>query len=180
MPTNFPTSVDNFTNPTANDSLNLPSHSTQHANANDAIEAIESFILGTTGNAWISYTPTFTNLTVSNGTINAAYNQIGKTVTVRISFTWGSTTSATTSPTTISLPVTAKSVGTSYGVGTTYMENSGIAGYVTSIAINTATSVFAFPVIGTNGLIGTNVTGQQPFVWGVADFFQTIFTYEAA
>jgi len=42
MPTNFPTGVDNFTNPTANDSLNLPSHSTQHANANDAIEAIEA------------------------------------------------------------------------------------------------------------------------------------------
>jgi len=45
MPTNFPTSVDNFTNPTANDSLNLPSHSTQHANANDAIEAVESYVL---------------------------------------------------------------------------------------------------------------------------------------
>jgi hypothetical protein len=45
MPTNFPTSVDNFTNPTANDSLNLPSHSTQHANANDAIEAIEAAII---------------------------------------------------------------------------------------------------------------------------------------
>jgi hypothetical protein len=42
MATNFPTSVDNFTNPTANDSLNLPSHSTQHANANDAIEAVET------------------------------------------------------------------------------------------------------------------------------------------
>jgi hypothetical protein len=37
--------VDNFTNPTANDSLNLPSHSTQHANANDAIEAVESYLL---------------------------------------------------------------------------------------------------------------------------------------
>jgi hypothetical protein len=45
MPTNFPTGVDNFTNPTANDSLNLPSHSTQHANANDAIEAIEGYLL---------------------------------------------------------------------------------------------------------------------------------------
>jgi hypothetical protein len=45
MPTNFPTSVDNFTNPTANDSLNLPSHSTQHANANDAIEAVENYLL---------------------------------------------------------------------------------------------------------------------------------------
>lgn len=46
MATNFPSSVDNFTNPTANDSLNSPSHSTQHANANDAIEAIETWNLG--------------------------------------------------------------------------------------------------------------------------------------
>jgi hypothetical protein len=49
MPTNFPTSVDNFTNPTANDSLNLPSHSTQHANANDAIEAVEDYLLNGAG-----------------------------------------------------------------------------------------------------------------------------------
>jgi hypothetical protein len=51
MPTNFPTSVDNFTNPTANDSLNLPSHSTQHANANDAIEAVEDYLLNGAGKA---------------------------------------------------------------------------------------------------------------------------------
>ncbi len=51
MATNFPTSVDNFTNPTANDSLNLPSHSTQHTNANDAIEAIESYLIASNGPA---------------------------------------------------------------------------------------------------------------------------------
>ena len=45
MPTNFPTSVDVLTNPVSNDSLNSPSHSAQHANANDAIEAVESFLL---------------------------------------------------------------------------------------------------------------------------------------
>jgi hypothetical protein len=45
LATNFPTSVDAFTNPTANDSLNTPSHATQHANANDAIEAIENAII---------------------------------------------------------------------------------------------------------------------------------------
>ena len=129
---------------------------------------------------WISYTPTFTNLTVGNGTINAAYVQIGKTVKVRISFTWGSTTSATSSPTIVSLPVSARNVGTSYGVGTAYMENAGIAGYITGITMNTASSAVVFPVIGSNGLVGTNVTGSQPFTWGVADFFQTIFTYEAA
>jgi hypothetical protein len=45
MATNFPTGVDTFTNPVSNDSLNSPSHSTQHANANDAIEAIENAII---------------------------------------------------------------------------------------------------------------------------------------
>lgn len=42
MATNFPTSLDNLTNPTSSDALNNPSHAGQHANANDAIEALEA------------------------------------------------------------------------------------------------------------------------------------------
>lgn len=48
MASNYPDSLDSFTNPSANDSLNSSTvpHATQHANANDAIVAIES-TLGT-------------------------------------------------------------------------------------------------------------------------------------
>lgn len=42
MSTNFPTSLDSLTNPTASNSMNSPSHSGQHANANDSIEALEA------------------------------------------------------------------------------------------------------------------------------------------
>jgi ribosomal protein L2 len=42
MATNYPTSLDNFTNPLSTDSQNSPSHSLQHADANDAIEALET------------------------------------------------------------------------------------------------------------------------------------------
>lgn len=42
MSTNFPTSLDSFTNPTATQKLNNPSHSSQHTNENDAITAIET------------------------------------------------------------------------------------------------------------------------------------------
>jgi microcystin-dependent protein len=42
MATNFPTSLDALTNPSAGNTLNSPSHSTQHANSNDAIEALEA------------------------------------------------------------------------------------------------------------------------------------------
>lgn len=42
MAINFPTSLDTLTNPTATDYLNSPSHSGQHSDANDAIEALEA------------------------------------------------------------------------------------------------------------------------------------------
>jgi hypothetical protein len=42
MASNYPTSIDTFTNPSAGASLSSPSHSTQHGDANDAIEALEA------------------------------------------------------------------------------------------------------------------------------------------
>ena len=44
MASNFPTSLDNFSNPTSGDRLDSPSHSSQHGDANDAIEALETKI----------------------------------------------------------------------------------------------------------------------------------------
>jgi hypothetical protein len=40
--TSFPTSLDALTNPAAGDSLTSPSHADQHADANDAIEALQA------------------------------------------------------------------------------------------------------------------------------------------
>lgn len=45
MATNFPASQDNFTNPTSGSSLSSPSHSQQHSDVNDAVEAIEGALL---------------------------------------------------------------------------------------------------------------------------------------
>lgn len=42
MATSFPTGLDSLSNPTATDKQNNPDHATQHANVNDAIEAIEA------------------------------------------------------------------------------------------------------------------------------------------
>jgi hypothetical protein len=42
MSTSFPDSLDTLTNPSSTDSLSSPSHAQQHANANDAIEALQS------------------------------------------------------------------------------------------------------------------------------------------
>lgn len=39
---NYPSSLDNFVNPTTADTLDNPPHATQHADVNDAVEAIEA------------------------------------------------------------------------------------------------------------------------------------------
>lgn len=73
MATNFPTSLDTLTNPLSTDtmdSVTVP-HATQHANANDAIEALEAKV-GVNGSAVV------TSLDYKVTTINTNY--ISKTI----------------------------------------------------------------------------------------------------
>lgn len=42
MAINYPTSLDDLTNPESNDPMNNPSHSQQHSDSNDAIEALQA------------------------------------------------------------------------------------------------------------------------------------------
>ena len=66
--TSFPTSLDALTNPSGTDSVATVSHSGQHSNANDAIEAIE----GKTGIG--ASTPTLGTVLFGNGTGSSAWS----------------------------------------------------------------------------------------------------------
>jgi hypothetical protein len=178
MATNFPTGVDTFTNPVSNDSLNSPSHSVQHANANDAIEAIEGYILNGTGAEWKTYAPTLSGgWSNGNGTYSSArYAQIGKIVTVNVSFSIGSTTTIGTNCI-VSLPVNTKSAAGQFwfgsGVHTSGMflirNTSGSVSTATLQAIDTATAYAGV----------TNFTTGIPRTWVTGNFFAFNFTYEA-
>jgi len=50
MATNFPGSLDSFTNPTSADTLDNPPHDQQHADVNDAVEALQAKV-GVDGSA---------------------------------------------------------------------------------------------------------------------------------
>ena len=50
MTTNFPSSIDAFTNPTSADTLDNPPHDQQHADINDAMEAVQAKV-GVDGSA---------------------------------------------------------------------------------------------------------------------------------
>jgi len=70
MATNYPTSLDTFTNPLTTDSQNSPSHALQHADANDAIEALE------------------TKIGIGSASAGAATNGYALTVTTGGTSTW--------------------------------------------------------------------------------------------
>lgn len=84
MATNFPTSLDSLTNPTSSNTLNSPDHAGQHADANDAIEALEAKV-GVNGSAVttsLDYKVTngiHSALNVDSGTlyVDAANNYVG-------------------------------------------------------------------------------------------------------
>jgi len=73
MATNFPTSLDTLVNPVSGDNVNSPSHSAQHANANDAIEALEAKV-GINGSAIT------TSLSYKIATLEAFNNNLGNTL----------------------------------------------------------------------------------------------------
>jgi hypothetical protein len=67
---NFPASLDALSNPSASNNTNSPSHASQHANANDAIEAIEAKVgIGAS-------TPTANTLLFGSGTGTSAWTAL--------------------------------------------------------------------------------------------------------
>jgi hypothetical protein len=74
MASNFPTSLDNFSNPTTGDKLDSPSHAGQHGDANDAIEGLE-IKLGIGASSAGSATAGFPLVHSSGGT--TAWAQVG-------------------------------------------------------------------------------------------------------
>ncbi len=74
MATNFPTSLDTFTNPTSGNTLDSPSHSVQHSDINDAVEAIEAK-LGVGSSTAGSATAGYALVNTAGGT--TAYSLLG-------------------------------------------------------------------------------------------------------
>lgn len=135
--------------------------------------------------ASVSYTPTWTGVTIGNATVDARYILQGKLCTVTLSYVQGSTTSVT-SQILFSLPFTAATrytgtTGGQYMIGTAYMEDAGVSSYSGYIKVNTTTTgaLIAPGSAGAN-ITGVNATNTIPFTWGTGDLFASTFTYEIA
>ena len=142
-------------------------------------KALADATVGKLGSAWAAWTPTFTNLTVGNGTLICKYSQVGKTITARIRFTLGTTSSVGTNPY-FSLPVPANAEYTQSGIGVLYIEDLATAGFAGQIYMRSTTTGWLL----VNKVDGVNITGSTfeatiPFTWTTGDYFSGTFTYES-
>jgi hypothetical protein len=131
--------------------------------------------------AWQSYTPTFTNLTVGNGTLTCKYNQIGKTVIFKISLVFGSTT-AISGSVSLTLPVTSVAlVGSGAPLGAARLIDSTNLYFVgIAVPLTTTTMKVTWSGVSGSGQIETNLAASSPFGWATGDEIQINGTYEAA
>ena len=131
------------------------------------------------GETATAYTPTLTNLTLGNGTMNAKYVRVNKLILGQISIVFGSTTVMGTAPT-LSLPVTgANSLG---GIqAQVYILDSGAAFFVGAGTVGTTTvNPFVLGVGGTYATNGSGLTATIPMTWTTNDTLYVTFQYEAA
>jgi hypothetical protein len=141
----------------------------------DAIDAS----VGTGLLAWTAYTPTYTGVTVGNGTTSFWYSRIGKTVFVKGKFTLGST-SAITGGVTVSLPFTARTnIANFQALGTCSMFNTSVLYFGQSYFLNNTLGLQATSASGTFAT-GTPFTSTVPFTWANTHSFTMECTYEAA
>jgi hypothetical protein len=184
MASTYPTSLDSFTNPSASSLLTSPSHAQQHADINDAVEALEAKVAigNTVLGTYTAYTPTFTNITVGNGTTSAAYCQVNNFVHAYGSLSFGSTTTVA-SIISLVLPVNhAVSLPAfAYGFVQCRDASTGVF-YPGGTRFNSTTnSVFA----GSYGVTGSNtflniLNATVPFTWAVGDGLTWNLYYRAA
>lgn len=133
--------------------------------------------------AYSSWTPTLSNLTQGNGTIEAKFKQVGKFVHFRFTFILGSTSSVGSIPT-ITLPVTSASYtgstnATPIGVVNSY--DSGVNNYIGTVVRNSTTvALLRTNQVSGSNVIQANITATVPFTWGTADELTAWGTYEAA
>jgi hypothetical protein len=130
--------------------------------------------------AWNSFTPTWTNLTIGNGTTAGYYCQIGKTVFGRIYYKWGSTTSAS-GAISFALPVAARATDGSRPnfIGAAYLRDNSAGGVYTQLDILSTGGFFVTSTDGTYATKGS-MTHAVPVTQDDDDEVFGTFTYEAA
>lgn len=134
-------------------------------------------------NAWISWTPTLTNMTLGNGTVTARYTRVGRTIKFYFKFVLGSTSAVGTAPR-FSLPVTTSGLYTTAGLdrlGDAAILDSGVGVFSASCWWGSSTTALMdyWNATGTP-VTAAAITATAPMTWTTGDVLLAEGTYEAA
>lgn len=138
---------------------------------------------GEIGASWLTWSPTWTNFTLGNGTVDyAKYLKIGKTVWFKLKVTLGSTSAVSTNPT-FTLPVTTSS---DYALSKVEVFAGNVALRDTSASAtrpavptwDTTTTCTPRYLSGTPANVA--IDSVSPFTWATGDIIQVHASYEAA
>lgn len=128
---------------------------------------------------WQAYVPTWTNVTVGDGTVTARYTRVmGKTIKGYVRFVLGST-SAVSGAAVVSVPLTihASLAATSVRIGDcAYRDNSAGQTFMGAPLVNTNTTIALFDTASPVSNVNTTV----PFTWAQDDVLYVSFEFEEA
>ena len=135
--------------------------------------------------SYTSYNPSFTNLTIGNGTVTSRYAQQGNLTNVYIRLVFGSSTSIETGPR-VTLPVNASFASINSAIGTalsgiaTFRDDSSsntVYGFVT---YHSTTEVEIRPYYNSsNYSVISQITDTVPFTWASGDELFITFSYHS-
>lgn len=138
------------------------------------------------GSAWIPYggwhnwSPSWTGLTVGNGTETAKYARVGKLVVARYRLVFGSTSSVDASQPSLTLPVTAADTGTMAGL-MRILDASPPNSYYAEARLSSTTAAIFRPFTSSGTYLSTGtMTSSVPMTWTTNDTLEGMFVYEAA
>jgi hypothetical protein len=129
--------------------------------------------------AWTTWTPTYGNITIGNGTVTSKYAQIGKTVFFEFNLQWGTTTSITGGGPSFTLPVAAVSNNFFFNGN---ILDAGITNYAGASDASAGGNTSYFKFVRASGTYaqGESITATTPMTWGNGDVFTVAGNYQVA
>ena len=126
-----------------------------------------------------SFTPTWTNLTVGNGTGVYKYQQIGKQIFAFYKFTLGSTSAIGTNPN-VTLPINPASGAGGFLSYSAKLTDNGVGTFNGAVDEDTNKLYLASGVTSGSFLNGGTITATSPFTWTTGDSISFNINYEVA